>query len=241
MNLRGAVTVITGAGRGIGLALARRLLELEGSVVLTDRDAGALDVAMGGLPPGQAIAVAADVRNAVDMDSVAAAAREQFGSLDAWINNAGLAIHKPIVDYQEEELDLMMDVNLKGVVFGCQSALRAMSPCGSGRIVNVVSTAALRGIPTESFYCATKWGLRGFTQALAEEAAPLGIGVTAILPGGVDTGFWDHAVDREMPVGDFLSAAQVAEAIVGVLRQDDDCVTRELVVRSMKDRDFAGR
>ena len=69
----------------------------------------------------------------------------------------------------------------------------------------------------------------------------MGIGVTAILPGGVDTAFWDHAVDREMPVGDFLAPAQVAEAIVGVLRQDDDCVTRELVVRSMKDRDFAGR
>ena len=241
MNLDGSVAVITGAGRGIGLALGRRLLELGGSVVLTDRDPAGLEAATSDLPGDRVISVPADVRDSEATGTVADRAKEAFGSLDAWVNNAGLAIHKPIVDYEEEELDLMMDVNLKGAVFGCQAALKAMAPVGKGRIVNVVSTAALRGIPTESFYCATKWGLRGFTQALAEEAAPMGIGVTAILPGGVDTAFWDHAVDREMPVGDFLAPAQVAEAIVGVLRQDEDCVTRELVVRSMKDRDFAGR
>ncbi|MCB1088372.1 MAG: SDR family oxidoreductase, partial [Verrucomicrobiae bacterium] len=130
--------------------------------------------------------------------------------------------------------------NLKGAVLGCQAALAVMVSQGHGRIVNVVSTAALRGIPTESFYCATKWALRGFTQALAEEVASQGIAVSAILPGGVDTAFWDDAVDRQMPVSDFLTPDQVADTILSILRQDDRSVVRELVVRSLADRDFAG-
>ncbi len=241
MNLDQSVTVITGAARGIGLALSELLIGEGGRVVMTDLDAGALAAAGGAFPADRVLRVPADVRRGADLREVSAAARREFGRIDAWINNAGLARHKPIVDYTEEDLDLMMDVNLKGAVLGSQAALLAMAPQGRGRIVNVVSTAALRGIPTESFYCATKWGLRGFTQALAEEAAPLGVGVTALLPGGVDTAFWDDAVDREMPVSLFLSPRQVAEAIVGVLRQDEGCVTRELVVRSLQDRDFAGR
>ena len=242
MTIPESTTVITGAARGIGLALARRLEDHGGRVVLTDRDQGALEEAVSGFSDSSRIlSMVADVGQGAELEEVARRTRETFGRIDAWINNAGLAIHKPILEYREEDLDLMMAVNLKGAVLGCQAALGEMKAQGSGRIVNVISTAALRGIPTESFYCATKWGLRGFTQALAEEAAPYGVAVTAVLPGGVDTAFWDHAVDRPMPVEDFLTPGQVADAIVGVLSQDDRCVTRELVIRSIDDRDFAGR
>lgn len=241
MILPDSVTVVTGAARGIGLALTRALVASGGRVWMVDRNPEALASATVRLPEGSVRGVVADVTRRVDLEEVVERALGDDGRLDAWVNNAGLARHKPVADYTEDDLDLMMDVNLKGAVLGCQAALRAMAPRGAGRIVNVVSTAALRGIPTESFYCATKWGLRGFTQALAEEVAPLGIAVSAVLPGGVDTAFWDDAVDREMPVGDFLRAEQVAAAIVGILGQDDDCVTRELVIRAMADRDFAGR
>lgn len=239
-SLQDSVTVITGAARGIGRALSQALVETGGRVAMLDSDGEALAAALADLPAGRAIAVTADVRRRSDLDAAAARTIEAFGGgIDAWVNNAGLARHKPVGSYTEADLDLMMDVNLKGAVLGCQVALAAMEPRGRGRIVNVVSTAALRGIPTESFYCATKWGLRGFTQALAEEAAPLGIAVSAVLPGGVDTAFWDAAVDRAMPVGDFLSPRQVANAIVGLLAQDERCVTRELVIRSLADRDAA--
>jgi len=206
---------------------------------MLDRDADALLAAAGRLHGDLVLAIVTDVRRREELFAAAERTRHHFGTLDAWINNAGLARHHPVPEYTEEDLDLMMDVNLKGAVLGCQAALSSMIPRKRGRIVNIVSTASLRGIPTESFYCATKWGLRGFTQALAEEVAPLGIAVSAVLPGGVDTAFWDSAVDREMPTADFLTPAQVANAVIGVLGQDERCVTRELVIRSLADRDFA--
>ena len=240
MKIAGSVTVITGAARGIGLALTEAITREGGSVVMLDSDADALSVAALRLHEDLILPLTTDVRRRDEIFEAAERTLRHFGRLDAWVNNAGLARHRPVAEYTEADLDLMMDVNLKGAVFGCQAALSAMTARGHGRIVNIVSTASLRGIPTESFYCATKWGLRGFTQALAEEAAPMGIAVTAVLPGGVDTGFWDAAVDRPMPVSDFLTPAQVAHAVIAVLSQDENCVTREMVIRALADRDFAG-
>src|SRR5690606_11812850 len=150
-----------------------------------------------------------------------------------------MARHHRIVDYTEADIDLMLAVNLKGTILGSQAALRAMQPQRRGHIVNIISTASLRGIPTETVYCAAKWGVRGFTQGLREEAAAVGVRVTAVLPGGVDTTFWRDAVSRQMPVEKFLRAEQVADAVLAVLRMDDNVVPQELVVRALHDRDFA--
>lgn len=241
MNLDQSVALVTGAARGIGRALSEALVEAGARVVLTDADPGALAETAETLPADRIASRVLDVRDERAHAGALESTLRRFGRLDAWINNAGLARHRRIVDYTVEDLDLMMDVNLKGVVLGCREALAHFAGQGRGHIVNVVSTAALRGIPTESFYGATKWAVRGFTQSLAEEAAPSGVRVTAVLPGGVATGFWSDAVDRPMPVEDFLDPRHVADTILSVLRQPDACVTRELVVRSLRDRDFAGR
>jgi NAD(P)-dependent dehydrogenase (short-subunit alcohol dehydrogenase family) len=173
------------------------------------------------------------------MQNLAADAERTFGPIDVWINNAGLARHRPIVDYTEEEIDRMLAVNLKGAIVGSQAAFGAMAPHRRGHIVNIISTAGLRGIPTETVYSAAKWGVRGFTQGLREEAAPFGIRVTAVLPGGVDTDFWTAAApDRRMPVERFLTPAQVAAAVVALLRLDDTAVPQELILRALHDRDF---
>jgi short-subunit dehydrogenase len=164
-----------------------------------------------------------------------------LGSPTIWVNNAGMARHRWIADYSEAEIDQMLAVNLKGSILGSQLALRAMRAQGCGHIVNVISTASLRGIPGESVYCAAKWGARGFTQGLAEEAAPLGIKVTALLPGGVDTAFWKGATPREVPAQLFLQADQVAQALLSCLSMEGSCVPRELVVRSLQDSDFSVR
>ncbi len=240
MDPRGTVAVVTGAARGIGFALAEACLAAGARVVLNDLDDEGLATAVARLATPAAAAHAGDVSSLAAMHDLAARAEATFGPIDVWINNAGLARHRPIVDYTEAEIDRMIAVNLKGTIAGSQAALRVMAPRGRGHIVNIISTASLRGIPTETVYSAAKWGVRGFTQGLREEAAPLNIRVTAVLPGGVDTGFWAAArPDHRTPTEQFLTPAQVAAAVMALLRLDDAAVPQELVLRAMHDCDFA--
>jgi NAD(P)-dependent dehydrogenase (short-subunit alcohol dehydrogenase family) len=241
MQLSESVCVVTGAARGIGLAIAQALLAGGARVALSDVNASVLAAAVTKLGSKNAVAIAADVSSVKDMASLAERADHALGPIAVWVNNAGLARHKRIVDYTESDIDAMLAVNLKGTIAGSQAALRAMSPRRRGHIINIVSTAGLRGIPTETVYCAAKWGARGFTQGLREEAAPFGVRVTALLPGGVDTPFWSDATPgRQMPVQNFLTAKQVADAVVTLVAMEDNVVPQELVLRAMQDRDFSG-
>ncbi len=235
MDLTHQPCVITGAARGIGLELARVLTAKGARVVLADVDAAALEAAD---VPGS-LKVVCDVTRSAAVEHLAAETERVFGTPAVWINNAGLARHRWIPDYAEEEIDLMLAVNLKGTILGSQAALRRMIPRKAGHIINVISTASLRGIPSETVYCAAKWGVRGFTQGLQEEAAAHRIRVTAVLPGGVSTEFWTDASTRQAPLEKFLTSRQVADAIVKVLEMDDFCVARELVLRSIEDSDFS--
>jgi NAD(P)-dependent dehydrogenase (short-subunit alcohol dehydrogenase family) len=240
MDLAASVWVVTGAARGIGLAIAKALLAVDARVVLSDIDEPTLSTAMASLAHPRAVSCVADVASAASVAALAAHAEQQAGPIDVWVNNAGLARHRPIVEYTEAEIDLMLAVNLKGAILGSQAALRAMIPRKRGLIINIASTAALRGVPTETVYCAAKWGVRGFTQGLREEAAPHNIRVTAVLPGGVDTAFWDDAAPQRPGGTDgFLTAAEVADAVLALARMNDRVVPQELVLRSMRDRDFA--
>ncbi|TDU81891.1 D-sorbitol dehydrogenase (acceptor) [Prosthecobacter fusiformis] len=239
MNLHDQICVITGAARGIGLATAHALIGRGARVVLVDLDFSALSEALNHLPESQALAITADVSRGEDVARIVTETTAHWGDISVWINNAGLARHRWITDYTEGEIDIMLDVNLKGTILGCQAALRAMIPRRNGHIVNVISTASLRGIPSETVYCAAKWGVRGFTQGLAEEAAAHRIRVTAILPGGVDTAFWDEASTRSAPKQLFLKPEHIADGILRCLEMDDFCVPRELVLRSLDDSDFS--
>lgn len=240
MILQDKLCVVTGAARGIGLAIAQSLLARGAKVVLADIDATALAQATQDLASDQVLAVTCDITKGSESQRLAAEA-QAFGNgvVDVWINNAGLARHRWIPDYTEDEIDLMLAVNLKGTILGSQQALKRMMPQRSGHIINIISTASLRGIPSETVYCAAKWGVRGFTQGLAEEAAAHNIRVTAILPGGVATEFWTGASNREAPLQKFLNPSHLADGVIKVLEMDDFCVARELVLRSIDDSDFS--
>ena len=230
--------MITGAARGIGFATASRLIREGSRVVLADIDEASLNTALEQLNSPLATAAIADVAKPLDCARLVSIGQSSGIPLNLWINNAGLARHRPICEYSEHEIDLMLSVNLKGTILGSQAALRAMSVNRAGHIINVISTASLRGIPTETVYCAAKWGARGFTQGLREEAAASGVRVTALLP-GVDRPFWKDAVSRQMPTEDFLTAEQVADSIVSLAAMDPSIVPQELVLRAINDRDFA--
>jgi NAD(P)-dependent dehydrogenase (short-subunit alcohol dehydrogenase family) len=232
MNLTNQVCAVTGGAKGIGLATAQTLLARGARVALLD-----LENVAHGHP--SALSIRCDVSQAADVQSAVDQITEQLGPIAVWVNNAGLARHRWIPDYTEAEIDLMLAVNLKGTILGSQAALKAMIPHQHGHIINVISTASLRGIPSETVYCAAKWGVRGFTQGLAEEAAAHRIRVTAILPGGVDTAFWDDASQRQAPKQLFLKPEHIANGIVSCIEMDDFCVPRELVLRSLDDSDFS--
>lgn len=242
MNLTNQVCAITGAAKGIGLATASALLAKGARVALLDNDEAALGAAVAALGGGSHLSsVRCDVTKQADVQQAVEQIVQKLGPLDVWVNNAGLARHRWIPDYTENEIELILSVNLKGTILGSQAALRTMLPQKRGHIINVISTASLRGIPSETVYCAAKWGVRGFTQGLAEECAPHRIRVTAILPGGVDTSFWNDASERLAPTELFLKPEHIAAGIVSCLEMDDFCVPRELVLRSLDDSDFSVR
>ncbi len=230
MILQDQVCIITGAAKGIGLATAR---------VLQQRGARVASLDLESCPLEGVLSVRCDVTRASELEAAVTKVEQAFGGITVWVNNAGLARHRWIQDYTEAEIDLMLAVNLKGTILGSQAALRAMIPGKRGHIINIISTASLRGIPSETVYCAAKWGVRGFTQGLAEEAAAHRIRVTALLPGGVDTAFWDDAAERQAPRQLFLKPEHIADGILRCLEMDDFCVPRELVLRSLDDSDFS--
>src|SRR5262249_9525419 len=145
-----------------------------------------------------------DVRDEAEIERVVTHVVESYGSLDGWINNAGLARHQPIDDITVEALDWMCSVNLRGTILASKHALRAMKGQGQGDIVTIVSTAGLAGVPGQAAYCATKAGVRVFTQALIAEAAPHGVRAIAVYPAGVDTTFWDDATEQTVERARFL-------------------------------------
>lgn len=230
MILQDQVCIITGAAKGIGLATARVLQQRGARVASLDLESSPLE---------GVLSVRCDVTRASEVEAAVTKVEQVFGGITVWVNNAGLARHRWIQDYTEAEIDLMLAVNLKGTILGSQAALRAMIPGKRGHIINIISTASLRGIPSETVYCAAKWGVRGFTQGLAEEAAAHRIRVTALLPGGVDTAFWNDAAERQAPRQLFLKPEHIADGILRCLEMDDFCVPRELVLRSLDDSDFS--
>jgi NAD(P)-dependent dehydrogenase (short-subunit alcohol dehydrogenase family) len=188
-TLKGKHAVVTGASRGIGLAVAQRLLAQGARVTLMARDAAALEAAAAGIGGG----VAWQTVDVTDPASVAEAFA-RAGAADILVNNAGQAASSPFMRTDAELWQRMLDVNLTGAYHCIQAALPGMLDAGWGRIVNVASTAGLTGYRYVAAYCAAKHGLVGLTRALALELATKGITVNAVCPGYTETDIVQEAV-----------------------------------------------
>lgn len=182
------VALVTGAGRGIGLAAARRFLAEGWRVALLDIDAALLGDAMARLArPESTLALHCDV---ADGPGVAAAVRQaaaHFGRLDALVNNAGTAVFKPILETTEQEWNRVLAVNLTGPFLATQAAAPLMAETGGGAVVNITSISGLRASTLRVAYGTSKAALAHLTKQQAVELAALGIRVNAVAPGPVDT------------------------------------------------------
>jgi 3-oxoacyl-[acyl-carrier protein] reductase len=187
-DFRDKTVIVTGGSRGIGLATARTFAEAGARVAICGRDPERLRRAvreLGGT--SRAMAAAADVADPAQVEAFINEALNTLGPIDILINNAGIAHAGPFAEEPVESLVAVIDVNLKGTMLVTRRVLPDMLARGQGVIVNVASGAGLSGFPDLVSYCASKFGVVGFTEALAQEAGPRGVRVYAVCPGRVAT------------------------------------------------------
>jgi NAD(P)-dependent dehydrogenase (short-subunit alcohol dehydrogenase family) len=190
--LAGRHALVTGGGRGIGAAISKRLAGLGAAVTVLGRDLARLEETAAALPIARA--VPCDVTDEATVDRAFAQAVAESGDLHILVNNAGAALSAPLAKTTLEQFRAMIEVNLTGAFLCCRAALPGMTAAGTGRIVNIASTAGLKGAAYVSAYCAAKHGLVGLTRALALETADKGITVNAVCPGYTETDMARQAI-----------------------------------------------
>jgi meso-butanediol dehydrogenase/(S,S)-butanediol dehydrogenase/diacetyl reductase len=216
--------LVTGAARGIGKAIATRLAADGLAVSVADLPGPELDRTAGEL---EALAIELDVTDAAAVDAAVAAHVRGFGGLDVMVANAGIAITAPLVDTTTADFQRVLEVNLTGVFHCYQAAARQMIAQGrGGRLIGAASVAAHRGGKWQSAYSASKFAVRGMSQAVAQELAEYGITVNVYSPGVVHTPMWE-SIDEAMtnrrgtPLGSEL-AGMIAGIPLGRLETPDD-------------------
>jgi 3-oxoacyl-[acyl-carrier protein] reductase len=211
-SLEGRVALITGAGRGIGAATARLLAGNGVRLALGSRR---------GENPGveSAVVQACDVRDPRSVQALVDAAVDRFGQLDIVIGNAGVGGYGPFLDLPQDQIEEMIDVNVKGLIYTYRAALPHLLKSDAADVVTVASEAGRRGLPLEAVYCSSKFAQVGLTAALDHELREQGVRCTNVCPGGVAT---DFAMGRgrtpDMPeLKGMMRPEDVAEAILYVL------------------------
>ena len=238
--LEGRVAIVTGATSGIGWATAAAFAEHGGMVTVTGRREERLLSLANHIGPDRALAAHGDIARRGDVEAVVDQTVERFGRVDVLVNNAGVMLLSPASQRLVDEWDRMIDVNVKGLLYGVAAVLPQMKSQGSGHIVNVGSVAGRRPFPTGTIYSATKFAVRAISEGLRNELSPTeGIRVTDIEPGVVDTELLDHISDQGA-VAAFaerwgqkvkLRPEDVANAIVYAVSQPPHVNVNEILVR----------
>jgi 3-oxoacyl-[acyl-carrier protein] reductase len=228
--LESKVALVTGASRGIGLAIARTLSRLGAALSVCARDAKKLESAATELRNGgsEILALAADVSQAPDIDSLVRKTQQALGPIDILVNNAGVGYFGPTHEAAEMNWDTVLDTNLKSVFLLSKAVAPGMIERHGGEIINIASLAGKNAFPGGGIYCASKWGLLGLTQCMAEDLRQYGIRVSAICPGTVATDFGAHAGKDPRKM---LQPEDVAHAVEMLVTQAPQSFISEVLLR----------
>ena len=224
---RKRVCLITGASRGIGRATALALHEAGWRIAVFARSREPL-VELVRATDCEHLALQGDVTSEADVRRAVAETVGNFGRLDALVCAAGAGAFAPTTEVTLDEWERQIAANLTGTFLACREALKVMLPRGEGHLLNVLSVASKVPFPNSAAYVASKWGAYGLTKSLAEEVRRQGIRVTALLPGSVDTPFWDAISGGGPPREDMLTAETVAAAIRYALEAPADASVDEI-------------
>ncbi len=223
LNLKGKNAIVTGGARGIGRAIALKLAEMGVNVAVnyTSSDVAALEVVGLAKEMGvEALAFKADVSNDADVASLTDAVKTAFGSIDILVNNAGITRDGLLIRMKEEDWDLVLDTNLKGVFLTTKHVGKIMLKQRAGKIVNISSVVGVMGNAGQANYAASKAGVIGFTKSTAKEFASRGVNINAIAPGFIRSDMTDALSDElkssylaNIPLSNFGETEDVANAV----------------------------
>ncbi|WJY27358.1 MULTISPECIES: SDR family oxidoreductase [Sporosarcina] len=229
-QLTGKTAIVTGASGGIGEGIARELAAQGANVVIAARSEDKLMAIAEQLVQagGSVHAVKTDVASRDEVEALAAEAADRFGGVDFYVNNAGQVLEGTVRSGKTDEWEQMIDVNVKGVLYGVNAVLPAMLAKGSGHIINIASVSGTEVTKTSTVYSATKFAVRAISMGLEKELAKTGVRVTNISPGMVDTRLGEQYDWGERKK---LQTADIAKAVVYAVTQPDYVNVNEITIR----------
>ena len=231
-DLAGQVALVTGASRGIGLAIALELAGEGAAVVLAARTLADLEIVREGIEStgGHAIVLPLDVAQEQQVRHVVGATEARYGRLDVLVNCAGIGVFAPLLETTVQDWDRVMAVNARGPFLLCREAVPLLARSGGGCIVNIASVVGVKGYVNQGAYTASKHALLGMTKVLAQEVAPLGVRVHAVCPGGVDTDLVAQArPDLDLSV--LMAPKEIADIVLFLVKQRGNAIIDQINVR----------
>ncbi|GGB27947.1 SDR family oxidoreductase [Allosediminivita pacifica] len=239
-NISGKVIVITGASSGMGEATARDLAAKGARLALGARRQDRLDAIVNEIKDagGEALAVATDVTRQEDVQKLVEAAKDAYGRVDVIFNNAGLMPLSPLESQRVDEWNQMIDVNMKGTLYGISAVLPVFKEQKSGQIINVSSVYGHKAVPNGAVYCATKFAVRALSESLRQEVKDYNVRVTVISPGAVDTELTEHISEpglgdqlREFVPQIAVPASTMADMVSFAVSQPENVDVNEILFR----------
>ena len=234
MNLKDQTVIITGASSGLGKGIASVFAKSNANIVMAARNPEKLNKAQEVLKEVGAniLAVPTDVGNADQVEDLINKAVDTFGRVDVLINNAGIDFPGPITELTTKQWDQIISVNLSGVFYACKAVFPIMMKQASGYIFNISSVAGKRAWANAAAYCASKFALTGFTQALVAEGRPHKIRCSVIYPGGMDT---EWHKERNP---DFLNPEDIGKYLLHLITQDPQLTVNEAVITPINESGY---